>query len=176
MAKNIERTAKWKRLLDVSLSLSCVGVACLILWSYSASLQVKFGYFLLVAMALWLAWRRHQITRASRATAIDDPHVFFEKAIKNVRAEINLSTISIWLAPPALILSILLMKSIHGLTTMELLRHLLHKGPAIVGTILVLITIYFVRDNIKLREQLRRLESMSREWDEAQAPDLEDGP
>lgn len=179
MAKNIERTARRKWLLDVSLALICAGFACFILWSHPASLQVKFGYFLLGAICLWGAWRRHQITRASRATAIDDPRVFFEKAIKNLRAELNLSTTSVSVAVPMGILSIVLAGSLRGVTAMELVRKVFDKNPAIiifVGTVLVLSGIYFIRENFKLREQLRRLERMRREWEEPQEPDAEEGP
>jgi len=45
----------------------------------------------------------------------------------------------------------------------------------ILAAIWVMFIVYFVRDNIKLRQQLRRLESMQREWDEPQAPDPDAG-
>ena len=38
----------------------------------------------------------------------------------------------------------------------------------------VLISIYFIRDNLKLRKQLRRLQDMRREWEEQEARDLGD--
>ena len=123
MAKRIDRIARWKRLLDFSLSFGFLGLACLILWLYPASPMIEFGYALLVALCLWVAWRRHQITRAARATAIDDPRVFFEKTIKNVRAELNLSTMTFYLAPPAFILSILLISSLRGIESF------VHGGP-----------------------------------------------
>ncbi|HEV2818497.1 MAG TPA: hypothetical protein VGW40_14890 [Allosphingosinicella sp.] len=166
MASKIGRTAGRKRLLDVSLSLSFVAAASFILWKHPASLEVKFGYFSLAAVCLWLAWRRHQLTRAAQAIATDDPRVFFEKAIENVRAEINLSTASIYFAAPAGIVTILLGKLALGLTAAELLRKLYNKAPIkiFVGTVVLLAAIYFIRDNIRLRRQLRRLESMSREW------------
>ena len=176
MARNIERSARRKRLFDFSVAFGFVGVACLILWKHSASLQVTFGYVFVAAVCFLLAWRRHQITVASRATTIDDPRVFFEKAIRNVRAEIDLSTTSMVLALPGLIISALLSSSLVGLTVMEMIRKLYDYVPSrivLMGGALALI--YFIRDNIKLRRQLRRFESMRREWDEPQASEPEKG-
>lgn len=177
MAKKIERIAWWKRLLDVLLGLGFVVPVGLILWVHPASPQTKLGYFLGAAMVGWLVWRRHLITRAARATSVHDPHLFFEKTIKNVRAEINLSTISLALGIPAFIFSAILMGSIHGLGGIEFIRLALHeknlRNTIFVGVILALGTVYFVWDNIKLREQLRRLENMRREWD---ARDSGEGP
>jgi len=177
MAKKIERNARRKRLLDVASALGFVGAASFLLWSHPASPRVEFGYLSLMAMCLWLTWRRHQITQASRAIAIDDPRVFFEKTIENVRAEINLSTTSICIGMPAAILCFFLGKAVLGLTTGELLRKLYDKVPLMIfiGMVLVLATIYFIRDNIKLRRQLRRLESLRREWDEQRARDPAEG-
>lgn len=170
MGKNIERTAKWKRLLDVALAFAFIGPASFILWINPASLQTKFGLALLGAVAIGIVWRRHQITKASRATAIGDPRIFFEKTAKNVRAEISMSTISLCLGVPGFIACISLMGSLRGLSGIELLLLALSDENR-VKTILILTIMalgcgYFVIDNIKLREQLRRLESMSREWDE----------
>lgn len=171
MAKNIERTARRKRLLDLSLGFGFVGPACLILWIYPVSLLAKFGFVLLGAMVFWVVWWRHQITRASRATAIDDPRVFFEKTIKNVQSELNLSTISFFLAVPAFFGCVVLTNSLHGRDGIALFLRALRDGNPKVILILsfvILGGVYFARDNLKLREQLRRLESMSREWDEQQ--------
>lgn len=179
MARDIERIARWKRLLDLSLALAFIGLAGLALWIYPASLQAKFGFALLAAMVMWGLWRRHQITRASRATAIHDPRVFFEKTIKNVRAEINLSTTSFCLMVPAVVFCFFLISAVRGLDVVELVRLELSSKSltktVFVLTIWLMALAYFVRDNIKLREQLRRLESMSREWDDHPGRDL-DGP
>lgn len=169
MAKNIERAARRKRLLDVSLALAFIGPACLALWIYPGALRIKFGLVLCGAGALWGVWRRHEITRASRATAIHDPHVFFEKTIKNVRAEINLSTLSLCLMLPAFVVCFLLMNALRGHDGVEAFLQALHDKKLMLisaAAILILAAIYFTRDIIKLRQQVRRLESMSREWGE----------
>lgn len=177
-AKNIERNAKRKRLLDFALWFVAIGMVCLFLWFVPTSLQIKLGYALLVAGTIWFVWRRHQITRASRAIAIDDPRVFFETAIKTVRAELNLSTMSLYMGLPFFITSVLLAKSAQGIDGFDLIRQLpdVNFATAMIVAIVFLFHGYIVRENIKLREQLRRLESMRREWDEQQARDLAEGP
>ena len=177
MAKKIERTARRKRLFDVAVALGFAGAAFAVLWKHPASLQVKFGYFFMVAVCFLFAWWRHRITVASRATFIDDPRVFFDKAIKNLRDEINLSTTSTCLGTLAAILSLWLAAYLVDLTVMEVVRKLYDHVPSRIILIggLAFGSIYFIRDNIKIRRQLRRLESMRREWDEPQATDAEDG-
>lgn len=177
MAQKIERTAWRKWLIDMALGLAVIIPMGFALWTSPASLQIKLGFVPLGAGLLWAFWRRHQITRAARATAIDDPRIFFEKAIKNVRAEINFYTISLCLALPALVSSFLLMNALHGLNGVEMLLRGLHDEhlPIIISILAVLAVAsgFLVRDHIKSYEQLRRLESMSREWE---ARDADEGP
>jgi hypothetical protein len=176
MAKSIERTAERRRLIDLTLTLAFIGLAGLALRIYPASLQIRFGFVLIGAAMIWGFWKRHGLARASRATAIHDPRVFFEQAIKNVRTELKISTLSLWLVAPALIGFYFLMSALRRLEGMELLllelRYENRAKTVVVVVIWALSSVYFVRDNIKLREQLRRLESMRREWDEQQARDL----
>jgi hypothetical protein len=179
MAKIIERTAARRRLIDSSLMLGFIGPVGVALWIYPASVQVRFGFVLIGVALAWGFWRRHELTRASRATAIHDPRVFFEKAIKNVRAEVRMSTISLCLAVPALIGCFSLMSALRGFAVTELILLEL-RGPKLAKTVLIVIilvlaAVYFVRDNIRLREQLRWLETMRREWDEQSARDLAEG-
>jgi hypothetical protein len=180
MAKSIERTAERRRLIDLTLTLTFIGLAGLALRIYPASLQIRFTFVLIGAAMIWGFWRRHELARASRASAIDDPRVFFKKAIKNVRAEIKISTISLWLVAPALFGFYFLMSALRRLEGIELLllelRDENRAKTVLIAVIWALSSVYFVRDNIKLREQLRRLESMRREWDEQQARDPAQGP
>ena len=177
-AKNIERDARRKRLVDLALGFLSIGMVGVFLWSNPTSPQIRLGFALLVAGAAWLVWRRHQITRASRATAVDDPRNFFETAIENVRAEINLSTISLFMGVPVFISAVLLTKAAQGIDGVDWFLRLpsnINFVGIMVLVVLVLGHVYFARENIRLREQLRRLESMSREWDDQPARDLPAG-
>jgi len=175
MAKNIERTARWKRLFDFSMAALFVAVTGLFLWLHPVSLPAKLGFALLLAGAAWTVWRRQEMTRAAQATAIRDPHEFFAKAIGNVRSEVNVSTVSLLFMIPTLILCFLFISAARGVDAAELLlRELRGQNLAktvILSIIFVLCSIYFVRDNLRMREQLRRLEGMRREWDEHQPGD-----
>ena len=177
MAKTIERTARWKLLIDFSLVLFFIGVAGFALWTYPTSLAAGFGFALVIALMLWGGWKRHQLTKASRATDIRDPHLFFETAIENVRAELRMSTLSFYLMVPGLIAGLLILSALRGMDIPELILLEVSKkslARTIAITAISIVAMYFfIRDNIKLREQLRRLETMSREWD---ARDLEEGP
>ena len=86
-ARNIERNATRKARFDIVTGFASIGILCVILWAYPTSPQIRFGFAFMVAIMAWLAWRRYEITRTSRAIAVDNPRAFFEAAIKNVGAE-----------------------------------------------------------------------------------------
>lgn len=179
-AKTIARGAKWRWRLDFVLTAVCLGLTAMFLWINTTSPQVKLGFALLAAGAVWFAWRRRQLATASRAIAVDDPRNFFETAIKNLRAEMNLSTLSLYSMVPVLFLCYLLVSStrrVYGIEfiLMPLRERSLTRTIAVV-VIFIGVGAYLVRDYIKLRRQLRRLESMRREWDDQSTRDVEDGP
>lgn len=180
MAKTIERTARWRSWIDHFLGALALGAVCALLWLNTTSLEVKLGFALLVGATTWFGWRRHEITKAARSIAVDDPRVFFDGAIRNVRAEISLSTISLTLGPPFFFVSVLLTQAADGVSGFdwifeELTYARLVRTGAISG-LFVLCAAYFVRDNIRLRGQLRRLEGMSREWEDQPGRDRKDNP
>ncbi len=170
-AKTIARSAKRKQVVDLALAVLAIAMVCLVLWMNPASWQVKLGFAVLVAGVLWHGWKRHQITRTALAT-VDDPGVFYATAIKNLRSEISLSTVSLCVGGPVFIASISLSKASEGLNGLDwILRDPLQVNLekfVVVATIFV-IYVYFIRENLQLREQLRRLEDMSRDWTEQQA-------
>ncbi|HMG48267.1 MAG TPA: hypothetical protein VK614_12500 [Allosphingosinicella sp.] len=170
MATKIKRTAGRRWLLDRVLALVAAGLVCFAILRYPAPPLINLGLALLLLGPVWHVWRRHQITRASRAIAIDDPRVFFEAAIENVRAEINLSTLSTAFGIPTFIACLLLAGAADGFDHIYMNFRDLFAIASVKLTsfaaIFVLILSYFIRDNIRLREQLRRLEAMRREWDE----------
>lgn len=170
MAKTIERGARRRWRLDISLAVGTIALALLFLGTGPSSLPVKLWIVLVGAAVLWAGWRRHAITRASRATAIHEPALFFETAIGNARAEIGLSTTSLILGVPVVILGPVLVYQARGLTSVDLILAEMFEAnlakTIVCGIALVLGYGYFLRENINLREQLRRLERMRREWDE----------
>lgn len=178
MAGKIERTARRKRLAGAAIAVLCSGLVGFFLWVQPVSLPARLGSALLVAAILWAGWHRHLTARAAGAAAIRDPRRFFEKAIGNARSEATLSTIAIVFMVPALILCFMLMSVARGIDGGQSIRHELRANPAktaIVATAYVLAAIYFIRDNARMRGRVRRLESMSREWDELQAGEAEGG-
>jgi hypothetical protein len=170
MATKIKRTAGWKWLVDRLLALVAAGMVGFAILRYPGTPVINLGLALLLLGPMWHVWRRHQITRASRAIAVDDPGIFFEAAIENVRAEISLSTLSTASAIPTFIACLLLAGAASGFDHIYMNFHdmitIASVKLTLFAVVFVLIIGYFVRDNIRLREQLRRLEAMRREWDE----------
>ena len=176
-ARNIERNATRKALFDIVTGFATIGILCVILWTYPTSPQIRFGFALMVAIMVWLAWRRYEITRTSRAIAVDDPRAFFKAAIENVGAEVNLSTFSLYMLVPFfgfMSLLVIATRRWGELDAVFLQDISIGKRVALSAITVVLISIYFIRDNLKLRKQLRRLEDMRREWEEQEARDLGD--
>lgn len=169
MATKIKRTAGRKWLLDRVLTLATFGVFCYAILRWPGSPPIKLGLTLILLVLIWFLWKRHQIIRASRAIAVDDPRVFFEAAIENVRAEINLYTLSAWLTIPLMIFVCVLIGASQGFDRlyMNFMNILTLASPklAAIAVIIILGHIY-LRDNLRMREQLRRLEAMRREWEE----------
>ena len=173
MAAGIKRAAGWRWRLDRVLALVAIAMVSTAIVTAPATLPVKLGFALLLPPTVWLLWKRYRITRASRSIALDDPGRFFEAAIDNVRAEISLSTLSTALGLPAFIFCCLLAGASFGfervyrglwdIVTLASFR------PAAIAVVMLLAAIYFVRDNLRLRAQLRRLRAMRREWEEREA-------
>lgn len=170
MATKIKRTAGRRWLVDRVLALMAVGMICVAVLGYPAPPLIKLCWILFLLAPIWCIWRRHQITTASRAIATDDPAVFFEAAIENVRAEIDLSTLSSWLGLLSFIALCLLAGVAQGFDHLFMnIRNiftLASPKAAAVAVIFIVVLIYLIRDNMRLREQLPRLEAMRREWDE----------
>lgn len=176
-ARTIERSASRRRLRDLALTITAVGIAALYLWHRHTSLQMKLAFAPLVLVMVWGMWRRHQITRAAWAIAVDHPCAFFETAIENARAELRLSTIACIGALPFFAISLWLVKIAQGADFGSLLR--LPYGLSVAsGAVLAvgfLGYLLFLRENRKLRTQLRRLEAMRREWEDQAALDRREG-
>jgi hypothetical protein len=170
MATKIRRTARRRWLLDHLWGILAAVMTCLAVLLDPAPLLIKLCLALLLVGPMWFVWRRRQVAEAARAIAIDDPKVFFEASIGNMRAEINLSTLSAWSMAPIFIAGCLLGGAAHGFDRLYIafrdMFTLASVKLTLIGVITILTFIYFIRDNIKLREQLRRLEAMRREWDE----------
>lgn len=170
MATKIKRSAGRKWLLDRMVGLVLLGVICEAILRWQAPLPIKGCLALILLGPIWCFWRQRQIVRASRAIAADDPQLFFEAAIENVRAEINLYTLSVRLAIPSVIAVLLLIVAAQGFDHlyMRFMNVLTLATPkvTVVVVIIILGQIYLSRDNVRVRERLRRLEAMRREWDE----------
>ncbi|HKR25618.1 MAG TPA: hypothetical protein VJS15_10185 [Allosphingosinicella sp.] len=176
-ARNIERNATRRAWFDNVTGFATIGILCVVLWAYPTSPQLRFGFALILAIMTWLAWRRYEITRTSRTIAVDSPRAFFEAAIRNVAAEVYLSTVSLYLLVPFFVFMswlVIATRRWGELDALFLQDISIGKRLVLSAITVVLIAIYFVRDNLKLRRQLRRLEDMRREWEEQEARDLGD--
>ena len=143
------------------------------------SLPMTLGVALLVTFPAWSVWKRHRIEAAARALAADEPRAFFAAAIENARAELGFTRVSLWLFLPYLFVGIPVIYAARGLTSVDLmlkesLEAPLAKTLILAAAILVLL-VWAVRSNRNARAHLRRLERMSREWDEQEARDGEEG-
>lgn len=168
-AKAIARTTNRRGLLDGILGILALGTIGLFLCVNSTSLQIKLAFALPVALVIGGVWRRHRLAVAARAIAVDNPRNFFESAIRNVRSELNASRFSLWVGWPIFFLTLFLVKTAHGIDVVDWLRRLPRDISFFEITVLALAFVgymFFVRDIGKTREQLRRLETMRREWDD----------
>jgi hypothetical protein len=177
VATKIKRTAGWRWLVDYVLALIAAGMVCMAIWRYPGPALFELFLALLLPPAFWHVWKRHQITRASRAIAVDDPRRFFEAAIENVRAEINLSTLSAWMGLPVFVVVCALTVATRGFDHMYMavrdIFTLASVKTTVFTAVVILVLLLLLRDNLRLRAQLRRLEAMRREWEErdpAEAP------
>ena len=171
MATKIKRTAGRKWLLDCVLALGVVGAFGWVILRWSGSPLITLCLALILLSTMGYLWkRRREITRDSRAIAVDDPQIFFDAAIENVRAEISLYTLSAWLTIPLIFAVGLLIGAANGFdalyTNFMGIVTLASPKLAMIAALVILGHIYLFRDNIRTREQLRRLEAMRREWDE----------
>ncbi|HYI49489.1 MAG TPA: hypothetical protein VEX35_13600 [Allosphingosinicella sp.] len=170
MATKIRRSAGRKLLFDRVATPIAIGGACLLMLRYSAPPLIRLSLALVALILLWYFWRRYQITKDARAIAFDDPRVFFEAAIENMRAEVGLSTLSAWLGMPMFVAGVVLAGASGGPDNLyEHLRDVFTQSYAktiCAAVVVVLLYVFLIRDNIRLREQLRRLEAMRREWEE----------
>jgi hypothetical protein len=170
MTTKIKRSAGRRLLFDRVVTPLTVGVACLLMARSTAPPLIRLSLALVVLMMLWFFWKRHRLTKAARAIAVDDPRVFFEAAIENMRAEIKLSTLLVWSGTPMFFIGAVLGRASRGPDNLyaELLEAFTQSHAKIIfaAVFLVVGNIYFIRANIRLRAQLRRLEAMRREWEE----------
>jgi hypothetical protein len=125
---------------------------------------------------IWSIWKELQFLKATRALADCPPRKFSEAAMKNLRTELRLLTICLWLNVPAGIFVILLgiatRESIGlGAAALELAGPYWRKLVAVVVSFLF-VQVIFIRIRLKMCRQLRRLEAMSREWEAEEMRDL----
>jgi hypothetical protein len=170
MATKIKRTAGRRWLLERLAVLVFAVMLGEALLRWQASPPLKLGMALLLLGPIWGLWKRHQLTKAARAIAVDDPRLFFEAAIENVQAEIKYYVISCWLTIVTITIFCLLVAAAGGLDYMYTnfinMFTLTSLKLTLVGALLILGNIHFFRENLKRREQVRRLEAMRREWAE----------
>ena len=177
LAKTIGRTAARRKRID-----SAVGVAVLAMFLailLAGALKMSLGMAAVFAAPVWAGWKRHRMTADARALVADEPGAFFAAAIANARAELGFARIMMWGNLPYVVLGLAVIYAGQGLTSLDLmLEEALGQPPAkmvVTAALLALIMAWAVRATRNAREHVRRLERMSRDWDEQKASDGEEG-
>ena len=170
LANTIRHTARRRKGFDFTVGLAAIALALFFL--AQATLPVAGLVYIVVIVAIaGLLWARHQVAESARAMVADEPSQFFAAAIKSVQGELRLSTFGLCLAAPGTV-SLLIMGLVdRGANTVDLLLGAL-SNFALPGLFLIIAFAYFVWENIQLRQQLRRLEEMSHEYEEETLRDM----
>jgi hypothetical protein len=174
LSRDIVRSAGRRRAIDLLLALIAIGLVTMALFLHPAPAAVRLVLAGVTGFLAWTVWMRQRLFTAARALAVCEPDAFFGAAIGNARAELRYSTLSLWGAAPAALLLFLLLLTPRDRFELDPVAAF---GAHPVRMALVLLTlllgyVFFVRDNFRLREQLRRLEAMSTEWDAEHARDI----
>jgi len=176
LEKDIKRIAKGRWLFDFLMGALCVAVISLELLIRPMGLPNRMAFVFVMALVVWAVWRRRQIAKSARALVVGEPVAFFAAAIENARTELKFSTASLFMAAPAGFgFFVAMLATQRGTGIGHVLGELF--GAHLVKTMLFAVVLalgyfFFTRANIRLREQLRRLEAMSRECAEEDARDL----
>lgn len=173
LAKGVERTALRRRAIDAALALAAIGAVVSALLIHSVPTPAKLALAAVIGLIAWTIWKRQRILESAQALAACEPDAFFTAAIGHARAELNYSTFSLWLSAPITLSVFALLLVPEGLGDVDLLVSELfgahvRKTMALIVT-LILIYSFYIRANFRLREQVRRLEGMRREWEREDA-------
>jgi hypothetical protein len=181
LAREIKRTASRRGAQDVLLTIGGFGALVFALVVFRPStLPLWLGFAAMAAVMLWYLWKRHRIVQGARALASGEPGTFFAAAVENARAELSLSRFGLWLMPPGYASMIILMTVCDGVTGIGPIARFLFVRNAwmTLGHVALLAVLFaiFMRLDLKLRAQLRRLEQMRREWEEEEVRDRTEAP
>lgn len=176
LEKDIKRIARIRWLFDFAMGALCVAVISLELLIRPMGLTNRMAFVFVMALVLWAVWRRRQIVKSARALVVGEPVAFFAAAIENARTELNFSTTSLFMAAPAgFAFFVAMLATQRGADIGDVFGELFgaHLGKTMLFAVAVALGyFFFTRANIRLREQLRRLEAMSGECAEEDARDL----
>jgi hypothetical protein len=167
LAEEIQRTAMRRRMVGLGGAYLGIGVCGTLLLVKSMPMPMPLILGVMIAFMMWWMWKERQFLKATRALADCPPRSFPKAAMERMRVELRLLTICLWLAVPAgifvLVLLIASRESIGlGAALLALTDTYWRKLAAYLVTVFV-VQVYFIRDQRQLRQQLRRLEAMSRE-------------
>lgn len=176
LAGEIKRTARRRGALEVLftiLGFAGLGLALAVL--RPSTLPLGTGFAAMGAVMLYVMWKRRGIVEGARRLGTGDPGTFFAAAVENARAELSLSRFGLWVMPPGYAFMLVLLTASDGVTGVQsIARFLLVKNAMMTLGHLALLTglwLTFLRLDLKLSAQLRRLERMSREWEDEEARD-----
>lgn len=176
LANEIERTARRRGAQDVLFTIAGLGaVVFAVVMLRPSTLPLWLGFAAMAAVMLWLMWRRHRIVQGARRLASGEPGTFFAAAVENARAELSLSRFGLWLMPPGYAAMLVLLTVCDGVTGIGPIARFLFVRNAwmtlVQVAILAVLMAIFIRLDLKLSAQLRRLEQMKREWEEEEVRD-----
>lgn len=181
LATEIERTARRRGAQDVLFTIGGLGaVLFAVVVLQPSTLPLWLGFAAMAAVMLWYLWRRHRIVQGARGLTSAEPGTFFAAAIENARAELALSRFGLWLMPPGYAAMLVLLTVCDGVTGIGPIARFLFVRNAWMTlgqvAILAVLMAIFIRLDLKLSAQLRRLEEMRREWEEEETRDRTDAP
>jgi hypothetical protein len=171
LAGEIKRTARRRGALEVLFTVIGLGsLAWALTMLRPSTLPIQLGFALLALSMGGIFWKRRQIVKGANALVTGEPGSFFAAAIENARAELRLSAIVLALLPPGYAFLLVLLSAASGIAGLDRVAALLFVEQPMQGLIHIANCLLFealtYRAYVKLRAQLRRLERMSREWED----------
>jgi hypothetical protein len=175
LARRARRRGRYLGYADWALALLLVGGSLLALLASHGPLTTITAIILLVA-TVWLTWQRRRLRQMARTLDTADRQGFIESSIRGARANLRRVTLSIVALPPFVIVALL--------TKISLRQggHVADPGGALLAwaqstrgmislAVFALIIALSVRSILRIRNELRRLETLRRAYEDENRAD-----
>lgn len=169
LADQLRRSARRRRLLDFAFG----GLGLLLILAvltHPGSTLFHIGVAASVLVIGWSMWKRQRLAAAALAMDESDPRSFLNDAIAGARAEVRFTTWSLYATIPFFALWFYLIAAQEIPKVAGIIPNAL--GPFVYLAAIAILYFFFIRANLRLREQQRRLEAMGAEYEAEEARDL----